>query len=194
MFSACNGVGVVVDQLHARFVVNLIERPPIWKMQPSENLGNQSNLMEASFVLLCGSKSWRISWIQVPVKMCVPELETRRCCKVGFSGRQANCIGDTHAKGSGGPMQKSSHTGLIPFRLWNKEAKINMELKLIKHDRTWSNMIKHINGFKKLAFVWRFNMRPRCTSMPSVSKFSGWPGVLEPHCRNCLMSSIETLL
>ena len=178
MFSACNGVGVVVDQLHARFVVNLIERPPIWKMQPSENLGNQSNLMEASFVLLCcGSKSWKISWIQVPVKMCVPELETRRCCKVGFSGRQANRIGDTHAKGSGGPMQKSSHTGLIPFRLWNKEAKINMELKLIEHDE-----------------IWGFNMRPRCTSMPSVSKFSGWPGVLEPHCRNCLMSSIETLL
>ena len=29
MCSACNGVGVVVDQLHARFVVNLIERPPI---------------------------------------------------------------------------------------------------------------------------------------------------------------------
>mmetsp|Transcript_61966 Transcript_61966/g.98130 ORF Transcript_61966/g.98130 Transcript_61966/m.98130 type:complete len:523 (-) Transcript_61966:186-1754(-) len=42
----CNGVGVVVDQLHARFVVN--------------------------------------------------------CCKVGFSGRQANRVGDTHAKGSGG--------------------------------------------------------------------------------------------
>ena len=33
-----------------------------------------------------------------------------------------------------------------------------------------------------------------CTSMPSVSKFSGWPGVLEPHWRNCLMSSIDTLL
>ena len=37
--------------------------------------------------------------------MCVPELETRRCCKVGFSSRQANRVGDTHAKGSGGPVQ-----------------------------------------------------------------------------------------
>mmetsp|Transcript_21711 Transcript_21711/g.51622 ORF Transcript_21711/g.51622 Transcript_21711/m.51622 type:complete len:225 (+) Transcript_21711:1680-2354(+) len=34
---------------------------------------------------------------------------------------------------------------------------------------------------------------PVVTSMPSVSKFSGWPGVLEPHWRNCFRSSRLTL-
>ena len=34
---------------------------------------------------------------------------------------------------------------------------------------------------------------PVVTSMPAVSKFSGWPGVSEPHCLNCFRSSMETL-
>jgi hypothetical protein len=33
---------------------------------------------------------------------------------------------------------------------------------------------------------------PVVTSTPAVTKFSGWPGVLEPNWRNCLMSSICT--
>lgn len=31
---------------------------------------------------------------------------------------------------------------------------------------------------------------PVVTSIPLVSKFSGWPGVMEPHWRNCLSWSI----
>ena len=33
---------------------------------------------------------------------------------------------------------------------------------------------------------------PVVASTPGVTPYSGWPGVIEPHCRNALRSSRET--
>ena len=44
----------------------------------------------------------------------------------------------------------------------------------------------------KIPIYW-LGSPPVVTSTPGVSKFSGWPGVLEPNCRNCFKSSICTL-
>lgn len=44
----------------------------------------------------------------------------------------------------------------------------------------------------KIPIYW-LGSPPVVTSTPGVSKFSGWPGVLEPNWRNCFRSSICTL-
>ena len=118
------------------------------------------------------SRSFRSAPTPPPVPAW--SIASRWSAAPGRSGAQAKRRGaQSSGEGERGPSSKSSHSFDLEAAEREEEQKEEEEEEKKRKKRT-------INSFDS----------PVVTSIPLVSKFSGWPGVMDPHWRNCLSWSI----